>query len=153
MKTRINAKQLLAVCLLAALCALAATAQTKPDFSGTWKMDPAKSKFERGGPNSITIKLEQKDGGISEVITLDGDRNVEAKYGADGKETDVNMGPEAVKGSIKWEGDALVIAWKGDGRSFTRKCKLSADGKTMTLEVIQTGPEGTATDMVVFDKQ
>jgi hypothetical protein len=31
------------------------------------------------------------------------ERNVEAKYSADGKETDVPMGPETAKGSIKWE--------------------------------------------------
>lgn len=156
MKTRINAKQFLAAFLMAGLCALAATAQTKPDFSGTWKMDRAKSKFERGGPDAITIKIEQKDGGISEVLTLGGnggERSVEAKYSADGKETDVAMGDQTVKGSIKWEGEALIIAWKGDDRSFTRKCKLSADGKTLTLEVVNSGGGGTATDTVVLDKQ
>jgi hypothetical protein len=158
MKKRINAKQFLAVCWLVGLCALTAAAQTKPDFSGTWKMNPAKSKFERGGPNSITIKFEQKDANLSEVMTLGGDggggeRSVEAKYTADGKETDVAMGDQTVKGSIKWEGETLIIAWKGDDRSFTRKCKLSADGKIMTLEVINSNSNGTATDLVVFDKQ
>src|SRR5262249_35211987 len=107
MKTRINAMQLLAACLLVSLCALAATAQTKPDFSGTWKMNPAKTKYERGGPSSITIKFEQKGSDISEMLMLGGDngeRSVEAKYTADGKETDVAMGGDSVKGSIKWEG-------------------------------------------------
>ena len=156
MKKRSNAKQLLTACLLTGLCALSAAAQAKPDFSGTWKMNPAKSKFERGGPDGITIKFEQKDGAISEVMTLNNggnERNVEAKYSADGKETDVPMGPETAKGSIKWEGEMLVIAWKNGDRSFTRKCKLSADGKTMTLEVVQAGDNGSVTDSVVFDKQ
>ena len=153
---RINAKQLLTAGVLIGLCALTAIAQTKPDFSGTWKMNAAKSKFERGGPAGIIIKFEQKETGLSEVLTLTGDngeRKVEATYSADGKESDVQMGPEGAKGSIKWEGETLVIVWKGGDRSFTRKCKLSADGKTMTLEVVQVGENGTVTDMVVFDKQ
>ena len=156
MKKRINAKLLLIAAVLSGLCTLVASAQTKPDFSGTWKMNAAKSKFERGGPDGIIIKFEQKDGGIREVLTLtggNGERSVEAKYSADGKETDVSMGPENAKGSIKWEGETLVIAWKNGERSSTRKCKLSADGKTMTLEVVQTGDNGTVTDLVVFDKQ
>ena len=156
MNTRSNLKRILAVCLLACACALAAVAQAKPDFSGTWKMNPAKSKFERGGPDGIILKFEQKDANLSEVLTLtggNGERRVEAQYTADGKETDVDMGGRPTKGSIKWEGETLVIAWKGEGRSFTRKCKLSADGKTLTLEVIQVNDNGTVTDMVVFDKQ
>src|SRR4030095_2779554 len=105
MKKRSNAKQLLTACLLTGLWALAAAAQAKPDFSGTWKMNPAKSKFERGGPDSITIKFEQKGSDVSEVLTLgggNGERSVEAKYTADGKEIDVAMGDQTVKGSIKW---------------------------------------------------
>jgi hypothetical protein len=153
---RINAKRLLTVGALTVLSALVVAAQAKPDFSGTWKMNAAKSKFERGGPDGIVIKFEQKEAGLSEVLTLtggNGERSVEGKYSADGKESDVQMGPEGAKGSIKWEGETLVIAWKSGERSFTRKCKLSADGKTMTLEVVQIGENGTVTDLVVFDKQ
>jgi len=43
------------------LCALIAAAQTKPDFSGSWKMNREKSKFADGGPNDILIKIDHKE--------------------------------------------------------------------------------------------
>jgi hypothetical protein len=154
MKKRINAKQFLTACLLSGLCALAAVAQAKPDFSGTWKMNSAKSKFAREGPDSITLKIEQKETGLSEVLAFGNnanERRVEAQYTNDGKESDVTMGGQTAKGSLKWEGETLVIAWKRDEGSFTRKLKLSADGKTINMEV--NHPNGEAVDLVVLEKQ
>jgi hypothetical protein len=40
----------LTACLLTGLCALSAAAQAKPDFSGTWKMNPAKSNSSAAAP-------------------------------------------------------------------------------------------------------
>jgi hypothetical protein len=144
--------------LLTTILTSAATAQTKqPNLSGTWKMNAAKSKFERGGPSGITIKFDHKEPSISEVLSLtndSGDRTVEAKYTTDGKETTQAVMGTSAQTSAKWEGEALTIEWKAEGRNFSRTISLGADGKTMTIIVKQTGPDGQGlTDTVVLEKQ
>ena len=119
-------------------------------------MNPAKSKFEDGGPSGITAKIDQKDDSVTEAITVtgdNGDQSVEGKYTTDGKEIEVQVGPNTAKGTAKWDGDALVIEWKSEGFIFRRKLALSTDGKTLTMAVHRTGENGEVDETVVFDKQ
>lgn len=157
MQISVLSRRLFGALALSAVCLLFAFAQAKSDLTGTWKMNPSKSKFEKGGPEAITIKFVQKDGAISEVLTTtDGnsnERSVEGQYAADGKETDISVGDRSIKGSIKWEGEMLVITWKNGEFAFIRKCKLAADGKSMTVDVFQSSPNGESTDSVYFEKQ
>ena len=144
----------LLLCLLAAL----AVAQAKqPNLSGTWKMNAEKSKFEQGGPSEIIITFDHKDVSLSESLKLttpNGDRTVETKYVTDGKEATQEVMGAATKTFAKWEGDALIIDWKVEGANFNRKLTLSADGKTITMIVKQSSPDGqSATDTVVLEKQ
>lgn len=154
MKSGISVALMIAV--IFCLCASIATAQTKPNFSGAWKMNSAKSKFESGGPSGITTKIDQKDDSVTEALTVTGDggdQSVEGKYTTDGKEIDVQLGPNAAKGSAKWDGDALVIEWKSEGFVFRRKFALSADGKTLTMAVHRTSKNGEVDETLVFEKQ
>lgn len=157
MQISVLSRRLFGAIALSAVCFLFAFAQAKPDFTGTWKMNASKSKFEQSGPEAITLKFEQKEGHLSEVMTVvgggGGERSVEGKYAADGKESDVSLGDQPVKGSIKWEGETLVITWKNGEFSFIRKCKLAASGKAMTVDVFQSNPNGESTDSVYFEKQ
>jgi hypothetical protein len=155
MKSRSGAALMIAA--IACLCASIATAQTKPDFSGTWKMNREKSKFERGGPDALLIKIDHKEPAFTEnwtVSTPDGERSFQAKYTTDGKETEQEFMGRTAKTSAKWEGDALVIEFKSEGGFFRRKITLSADGKTITKMVTQSPRDGEQTeDTVVFEKQ
>ncbi|HMV86927.1 MAG TPA: hypothetical protein PLD20_15065 [Blastocatellia bacterium] len=144
--------------LLATLATINAAAQTKqPNLTGTWKMNAEKSKFEQGGPSEITIKIEHKDSTLTEslfLVTGGGDRTVEAKYTTDGKESTQEVMGATAQTSAKWEGDVLIIDWKVESAGFNRKITLSADGKTMTMLVKQSTPDGqSATDTVVLEKQ
>jgi hypothetical protein len=48
----------------------------------------------------------------------------------------------------------LILEFKNDqGFNFLRKIVLAADGKSMTINVIQTNPNGSVNDIVVLDKQ
>lgn len=154
MRSRTNAALMIAA--FVCFCASIAMAQTKPNFTGAWKMNPSKSKFESSGPSGITTKIDQKDDSVTEALTVTGDggdQSVEGKYSTDGKEIDVQLGPNAAKGSAKWEGDALVIEWKSEGFVFRRKFALSTDGKTLTMAVHRTSQNGEVDETVVFDKQ
>lgn len=140
------------------LLAVFAAAQTKqPNLTGTWKMNAEKSKFEQGGPSEITIKFDHKDASLSESLILatpNGDRTVDTKYTTDGKESTQEVMGTQGQTSAKWEGETLTIDWKVEGGSFTRKISVAADGKTMTMVVKQTSPDGrSSTDTVVLEKQ
>jgi hypothetical protein len=155
MKSKTIAAPMIAA--IVCLCASIASAQTKPDFSGTWKMNREKSKFERGGPDAILIKIDHKEPAFAEnwtVSTPDGERSLQAKYTTDGKETEQEVMGRMSKTSAKWEGDALVIEFKSEEGFFKRKITLSADGKTITKIVTQSSRDGEQTeDTVVFEKQ
>lgn len=156
MKQRVSSIITLAVtvCLLATFAA----AQSKqPNLTGTWVMNAEKSKFEQGGPTGITIKFDHKDAALNEtmmLVTGGGDRTLDLKYTTDGKEATQDLMGATGQSVVKWEGDTLSIEWKIEGGSFNRKVTLSADGKTMTMVVKQTSPDGSSsTDTVVLEKQ
>jgi hypothetical protein len=148
----ITTRSLLTAFLLAPLCALTAIAQTKPNFTGTWNLNQQKSKSS----DSITIEFNQKDNNLTEAFNAGQGGELEAKYTIDGKESEVSTGDATIKAAAKWDGDALVIDWRGpeEGRYFVRKLTLSADGKTMTINLKHSLPNGGMAEKVwVFEKQ
>lgn len=155
MKTRTSVALMIAA--IVCLCASITGAQTKPDFSGAWKMNREKSKFARSGPDAILIKVDHKEPALTEdwsISTPNGERSFQAKYTTDGKEIEQEvMGGQIAKTSAKWEGDALVIEFKAEGRSFTRKLVLSTDGKTITKTITHNDGGERMEDTVVFEKQ
>jgi hypothetical protein len=153
----IKASFFLALILSITSTALPVVAQSKPNVSGTWKMNAEKSKFERGGPKAITIKFDQKESTLNETLTITndgGEHSVTLTYTLDGKESAQQIEGQPLKATARWEGDSLTIEFKNDeGFSFRRKITLSADGKTMTLNVTQSNQGGTANDTVILEKQ
>lgn len=147
---------LAAVVLLAVACATSAFAQENAKWTGTWKMNPAKSKFEGEGPISIVIKLELKDSTLTETMTVstdNGDRAFTATYSTDGKVTSQEVMGRTAQTLAKWEKEVLVIDFNADGRKFVRKFTLSEDGKTMTIAVHQSSDNGDRDEIVVMEKQ
>jgi hypothetical protein len=143
--------------LPALLSASLVAAQSKPNVSGTWKMNAEKSKFEKGGPKAITIKFDQKESTLSESLMLTNDRGEQTlnlTYTLDGKESPQQLEGRPIKATAKWEGSFLIIEFKNDdGFNFLRKISVSDDGKTMTIDVKQSSPNGTANDVVLLEKQ
>lgn len=137
--------------------ALLVAAQSKPNVTGTWKMNAEKSKFERGGPSAITVKFDQQESTLRETLTLTNQRGEQAhnfSYTLDGKESLQQLEGREIKTTAKWDGASLLIEFKNDeGFNFSRKITVSSDGKTMTMDVKQSTSNGSATDMVVLEKQ
>jgi hypothetical protein len=161
MKTRTCAALMIAASFC--LCSLIIAAQTKPDFSGVWKMNREKSKFPAMFPameniRDVVSKIEHKEPNFSESMTItsvDGDRTFEVKFTTDGKETTIKLpyltGP--VKGTMKWEGDALTVEGKIEELNVRGKYTLSADGKTLTKASHLSTPNGDVEGIIVFEKQ
>src|SRR5262245_2810666 len=155
MKTRTRAALLIAASFC--FCSLIIAAQTKPDFSGVWKMNREKSKFQAiENIRDIVSKIEHKEPNFSEFITVtsvDGEQTIEAKYTTDGKETTVKFPSGSAKATEKWEGDALTVEWKTEEFNARRKYTLSADGKTLSVVGRRSTPNGDVDGITMFEKQ
>lgn len=165
------------------LVVVAASAQTKPNFGGTWALDKTKSQ-------GLDQRMQGAD--LSWVITQDDAKlSVETKmaggqppaggagggtgggggmgrgmggprtYTLDGKETTSEMMGGTSTTKATWEGSTLsltsVRAGNRDGQEFkfttTDKLSLSADGKTLTVNRHSESPRGPMDSTMVFNKQ
>jgi len=132
--------------IAAAVLAVAtmAFAQAKPDFSGTWTLDPEASGApagggggggQRGGGGAMTVKQ------TADTLSIERQgRNgaMTQTYKLDGSETDIQMGQMTAKASAKWSGDKLVITTKTEQGENTQTWSLA--GGVLTIE--RTGGRG-----------
>ena len=151
------------VAILAAIC-FAAAPDTKPDFSGTWKLNVEKSNY---GPMPAPTSLEQvivhKDPDLT-VTTKEsrpeGDSNNEMKMTTDGKESTNTLktpqGDLPIKTVLAWEGPVLTSKSKfeiqGMEIGMNGKWTLSEDGKVLTVNSSITTPQGDLDMTQVFEK-
>lgn len=133
---------LLALAVTAApffLIAPAAKAAGTPDFSGNWRLDPAKSQETNGAV--VTLAIQNESGKINYERTVrerDG-RQMVARFtcSADGSQCNLDENGHKAKVSLWYDGSALVML-KTDGpkddETTERRLELSPDGKTLTVE-------------------
>jgi hypothetical protein len=151
--------------LVVALIALSATtlsAQSKPNFSGEWTLVPAKSDFGMMPPPSSGVqKITHNDPQLKVVSTQTSDQGTnttESTYTTDGKEC-VNKGimDSEMKSTAKWDGAALVIDSKmdiqGNAITITNKWILSADGKSLTVNMHFASPMGDGDVKMTYEKK
>ena len=144
------------------LAAMAASPQDdkKPDLSGTWKLDTAKSDFGMmPPPDSQTSVIEHKDPKLKVKTTTKGgmqEGESESNYTTDGEQSTNQMGPMDVKSTAKWEGKKLVMHSKADMQGneilIDLTYSLSDDAKVMTVDLVFKSPMGEGTMKQVFNK-
>jgi hypothetical protein len=154
-----KASGVVVMCLTLALCG--AMAQGKPNFSGEWKLNVAKSDFgQMPAPTSMVQKVTHNDPALKVVRTQVGDQGeftTDSTYTTDGKEciNTTRMGES--KSTLKWDGDTLVIDTKmdfqGNAVSITSRWTLSAEGKTLTLNQRFSSQMGEGEAKLVLEKQ
>ncbi len=114
----------------------------KPDFSGTWTLDPEASGAppagtggggggggQRGGGGPMTVKQ------TADTLTIERqgqDGPVTTAYKLDGSESDITMGQMTAKASAKWDGNKLVITTKSERGEQTQTWSLA--GGVLTIE-------------------
>jgi hypothetical protein len=137
-------------------------AQAKSDFSGTWKLNAAKSDFGPiPPPDSMTEKITHQDPVLKASVATtggpQGDVNYDVNYTTDGKECVNSVAGNEFHSTLKWDGDDLVVDTKGsfNGNEFTSKDRwtLSADGKVLTVARHLSSAMGEADIKTVFEKQ
>jgi hypothetical protein len=141
--------------------ALAVTATAADQHSGTWKMNPAKSKYSPGpAPKSTTVKVEADEQGVkidAEITNADGSP-IHVQYDAkfDGKDYPVTGIPYADAVSVKRiDANTIEATMKKGGQvTMTVTTKVSKDGKTRTSTFKGKDAEGRdVLNVVVSDKQ
>lgn len=153
-------RRILTALFIAALFNIAAFAQ-KPNFSGSWKLNVAKSDFgPLPAPESRTDVIEHSDPNLKDAVvaqSAQGKQEFTANYSTDGKEVSNKLGPREVKSTATWEGNNLVMNSKTsfNDNEITVKSTwtLSEDGKTLTQNVHFTSPMGEADQKLVYEKQ
>jgi hypothetical protein len=154
---------LLLAATMAAILPFAARAQGKPDFSGTWTLDTAKSDpapAGRGGGGGaatqtikqtgteLSIQTEGRQGPQTMTYKLDGSESKNEQMGRGGAQTVVSK--------AKWDGSSLVIESTREiqGMSITSKevRTLDSGGKEMKIETTIQAPQGEQKRNVVYTK-
>lgn len=142
--------------LLALALPLALAAQTPANnaFTGTWKLNVAKSKFDPGpGPKSVTLHLSEVKASVDEIQT-------------DGKKLNYSFTPsQGVAVPIEGMRDATIMeqriddhtvehTWKFGPQTLHGKAVLSSNGKHMTYTMTGTTLDGKSIHNIeMYDKQ
>jgi len=157
-------KQAIACLLFLSLLSLAALAQAKelpkPDFSGTWKFNPEKSKLQIPVPSSSTFVVDHKEPKfhLTRTHVYDGKPDTwSIDLTTDGKEVIQREGDRTLRVRLYWEGndlifDSLIVLEDRQATNIVRY-QLSPDGKTFTATESFRGPKLKYDNVWVFDKE
>jgi hypothetical protein len=152
-KTRI-AVMAVAMSLLSASISFAANAHI-----GTWKVNQSKSKFTPGMGRTSTVQYTEKKDQMQ--VTVDGvDKDGKATHGVWTGKADSKV--YKVKGNLAWDSMAYkmvddrtfdITAMKGGKTSWSGRSTVAPDGKSRTLNMSGTGPDGKKfKEKIVYDK-
>lgn len=153
-------KRALTMAALAACCALAATAQSHPDFSGYWRTNPQKSDFGPMRANNLMWTIEHQDPQLKYIIKYSsdtGDKTVETHYLTDGRETVSKPGAVEIRSVARWEGSELAIESRFDSPegkvTVQERWSLSEDRNTLTMDRTMSGPNMNYKQKLVYDRE
>jgi hypothetical protein len=144
------------IALLLVAAQVAATAGTKPDFSGQWVVNARESDFGLIPPPQCRgLKLSHREPElISEETGPAGEPcGLMIRYTTDGTPVTYTADNARRRARLTWRGAALVIdRTSDDGVEMQIEATLSADGKKLTREFSVDSPQGSTTWTYVYDR-
>jgi len=152
----------LAILACATLLTMTAAPPSKPNFSGTWKLDVEKSEFgPMPPPTSMTREIKHAEPNLqikTTTVSQQGELTLELKYTTDGKETTNATRLGDIKGTAQWEADAIVVRYtvvnpQAGEMKFEDRWTLSPSGKVTTVVSKISGAFGETERKLYFDKQ
>ena len=118
-----------------------ASAETHPNLTGTWKLNPDKSDTGSTGVTAITVNVNHKDPVLS--YTVKGAAGGQDFEESESLTTDGKPARDSHGATVKahWEGTTLVAEGSGDDGSveYTARITLADDGKSFTRIFKQAG--------------
>jgi hypothetical protein len=148
--------------------ATAPIAAVRPNLSGTWSLDLAKSNYDQvPPPTSEFLVFAQAGSGYTVATTSDNERGKEVytlPFATDGTETATPKGTFSDTATLQylstkgeWKGVALVltqkITYEGAPGSLQSTFTLSPDGRTLTRAMHISVDQGEFDTTSVYDKQ
>jgi hypothetical protein len=110
----------------------------RPDFSGTWEADLARSRLLRAAPERMSVHIDHRDPKLIQtiVITTNGEeQRLEFRFTTDGAESVNSLGGTT---RAHWCGDELeiesAITLGGRDLNFRDYWSLSPNGQILTME-------------------
>ena len=133
----------------------------KPDFTGNWTLNTAKSNFGKmPKPQAMTLKAERKGPVLHSTQTTDdgqGPKSVEGDWFLDGKQHPVDPAAQSNKQTqmSRWQGDTLIAERRSEdgGYQETIRMTLSKDGKTATERVAVKSPNGNNSSTLIWERK
>lgn len=133
-------------------CISAALSAAQPDFTGEWRLVPARSQFARQQPPSSRImQIDHRDPVlILHMVESANGRDTKGTlfYSTDGAERTNDVMGNPMKARTKWDGNVLEMRTTGrfgsNDISLLDRYELSADAATLTLKrhFEGSGPQG-----------
>jgi hypothetical protein len=135
----------------------------KPDFTGDWTLDIAKSDFgPLEAPAKATAKVRHQDPDLKIDLRQD-DVTAALVCATDGSEQKQCAGPilgipypVIVTSKVTWEGRSLIFVsvgeYEGGHVDVRDQWELSQDGKTAIIHRSATSPSGEASQLIVLEK-
>ena len=146
-------KLLLPVLILASTTFVSAA--TKPNFSGTWKLNVAKSDLGGAPIDALVVEVDHKEPIFKYVAT--GSANGQPFQEQELLTTDGKPGQDSHGATVttKWEGDSLITqATSRDGSPlYESRISLAADRKTITRVFVLKTNDGPQTRRELYEKQ
>jgi len=162
MKKYVPRKVIIIILALLFTTVAAVLAQPKPDYSGTWVFNAAKSKLEvRFKLESAVFIIDHKEPHfkLSRVFVIDGKEDALSwALTTDGKEEVTEEIGRTVHSRLYWDGDVLVFDVRyvlKDGREATNVVRytLRDGGKTFVAEEKFRGPVLKYDNLWVADRK
>ena len=123
------------------LLGFALAPQSKPDFSGHWRLNVEKSTFRGPTPKQVLVKIDHREPTLVQtmlVVAADGgEQRLTFTYDTAGGESSIAVAGGEGQSRAHWSGSELVIdsELKTPSRTFHFKdhWSLSADGETLRM--------------------
>jgi len=146
-------RRLLPLLILASASIL--SAGTKPNFSGTWKLNVAQSDLGGAPIEALVVEVEHKEPIFKYVAK--GSANGQPFQEQELLTTDGKPGQDSHGANVttKWDGEALVTrASSGDGSPlYESRISLAADRKTITRVFVLKTADGSQTRREIYERQ
>ena len=146
--------------VVAAGLTITCSAADKPNFSGEWKMIPAKSNFGLlPAPESFLRKIAHSEPNITieeEQLANGTESKSKRNVRTDGHPVALEINGSPVTAAVAWDDNDLIAITSLDnntGLKFTDRMSLSEDGKLLTSKVAITSFQGDVELIVVFERQ
>ena len=151
------------------LCAGVLGKDVPSGFSGTWDIDKNQSTASSEIPDALEQQIKHKksqmvikskwmepQNGVAPLVLL-GVMTTELKLDANGRQAKKQFGPFMTTLSTTQDADGVVTKWhvNANGLPLTSEWRrtLGPDGKTMTLDIKQTGDGTDKTAKLVFKRR